>query len=65
MKYSGRNNIHNNTRTTNQQQTQCQKEITQDDFDGIKLNSKVLVRKRTIPTKRPPLVGEDNANFKG
>jgi hypothetical protein len=35
MKYSGRNSIHNTTRTTNQQQTQFQKEIPSDDFDGI------------------------------
>jgi hypothetical protein len=25
----------------------------------------VLVRKRTIPTERPPLVGEVSANFRG
>jgi hypothetical protein len=30
-----------------------------------KLNSVVLVRKRTIPTERPPHVGEDSANFSG
>jgi hypothetical protein len=29
----------------------------------IKLNSVVLVRKRTIPTERPQLVGEVSANF--
>jgi hypothetical protein len=28
-----------------------------------KTNSVVLVRKRTIPTERPPLVGEVSANF--
>jgi hypothetical protein len=28
-----------------------------------KLNSMALVRKRTIPTERPPLVGEASANF--
>jgi hypothetical protein len=28
-----------------------------------KLNSLALVRKRTIPTQRPPLVGEVSANF--
>jgi hypothetical protein len=28
-------------------------------------NSVVLVRKRTIPTERPPLVGEVSANFCG
>jgi hypothetical protein len=31
----------------------------------IKKNSVALVRKRTIPTKRPPLVGEVSANFCG
>jgi hypothetical protein len=30
-----------------------------------KINSVVLVRKRTIPTERPPLVGEVSANFSG
>jgi hypothetical protein len=30
-----------------------------------KLNSVVLVRKRTIPTERPPLVGEVSAHFCG
>ena len=30
-----------------------------------KLNSVALVRERTIPTKRPPLVGEVSANFCG
>jgi hypothetical protein len=30
-----------------------------------KKNSVALVRKRTIPTERPPLVGEVNANFSG
>jgi hypothetical protein len=29
------------------------------------LNSVALVRKRTIPTKQPPLVGEVSANFSG
>jgi hypothetical protein len=28
-------------------------------------NSVFLVRKRTIPTERPPLVGEVSANFSG
>jgi hypothetical protein len=32
---------------------------------GIKLNSVALVRKRTIPTERRPLVGEVSANFCG
>jgi hypothetical protein len=31
----------------------------------IKLNSVALVRKRTISTERPPLVGEVRANFCG
>jgi hypothetical protein len=30
-----------------------------------KLNSVALVRKRTIPTERPPLVGEISANLCG
>ena len=30
-----------------------------------KLNSVALVRKRTIPTERPPPVGEVSANFFG
>jgi hypothetical protein len=29
----------------------------------LKLNSVALVRKRTIPTEQPPLVGEVSANF--
>jgi hypothetical protein len=29
-----------------------------------KKNSVALVRQRTIPTERPPLVGEVSANFK-
>jgi hypothetical protein len=31
----------------------------------IKLNSVAWVRERTIPTERPPLVGQVNANFCG
>jgi hypothetical protein len=31
----------------------------------IKLNSVALVRERTMPTERPPLVGEVSANFCG
>jgi hypothetical protein len=31
----------------------------------LKLNSMVRVRERTIPTERPPLVGEVIANFCG
>jgi hypothetical protein len=30
-----------------------------------KLNSVAVVRKRTIPTERPPLVGEVSANLCG
>jgi hypothetical protein len=30
-----------------------------------KANSGALVRQRTIPTERPPLVGEVSANFSG
>jgi hypothetical protein len=30
-----------------------------------KTNSVVLVRKRSIPTERPPLVSEVSANFSG
>jgi hypothetical protein len=33
--------------------------------DKTKLNSMVWVRERTIPTERPPLVGEVIANFCG
>jgi hypothetical protein len=33
--------------------------------DNKKLNSVALVIKRTIPTERPPLVGEVSANFCG
>jgi hypothetical protein len=29
------------------------------------INSGALVRQRTIPTERPPLVGELSANFSG
>ena len=32
---------------------------------NIKLNSVALVRERTIPTERPPPVGEVSANFCG
>jgi hypothetical protein len=32
---------------------------------GIELNSVAVVRKRTIPTDRPPLVGEVSANLCG
>jgi hypothetical protein len=30
---------------------------------NLKLNSVALVRERTTPTERPPLVGEVSANF--
>ena len=33
--------------------------------DDDKLNSVALVRERTIPTERPPPVGEVSANFCG
>ena len=33
--------------------------------ETIKLNSVALVRTRTIPTERPPPVGEVSANFCG
>jgi hypothetical protein len=32
-------------------------------FEDEKKNSVAVVRKRTIPTERPPLVGEVSANF--
>jgi hypothetical protein len=32
-------------------------------YKYLKLNSVVLVRKRTIPTERPQPVGEGSANF--
>jgi hypothetical protein len=35
----------------------------QPELNTTKLNSVVLVRKRTIPTERPQPVGEVNANF--
>jgi hypothetical protein len=36
------------------------------EFDiGINNNPVELVRERTIPTARPPLVGEVSANFRG
>jgi hypothetical protein len=34
-------------------------------FSKLKLNSVALVRKRTIPTERPPHVVEVSANFCG
>jgi hypothetical protein len=48
---------------------QIYKYIEQYGFDMnnniIKLNSMVWARERTIPTERPPLVGEVIANFCG
>jgi hypothetical protein len=40
---------------------------TEDKHEGpqTSLNSVALVSKRTIPTERPPLVGEVSANFCG
>jgi hypothetical protein len=32
---------------------------------GKEKNSRALVRQQTIPTERPPLVGEVSANFRG
>jgi hypothetical protein len=37
----------------------------QGDIINLKLNSAALVRKRTIPTERPPHVDEVSANFCG
>jgi hypothetical protein len=34
-------------------------------FQHVKPNSVGLVRERTIPTERPPFVGEASANFFG
>ena len=41
--------------------------IVRDNEEGtkLKLNSVALVRERTIPTERPPPVGEVSANFCG
>jgi hypothetical protein len=36
-----------------------------DDNNNNNNNSVALVRERTIPTERPPLVGEVSANFCG
>jgi hypothetical protein len=43
------------------------KEAMPDGFKALKkkLNSVAVVRKRTIPTERPPLVGEVSANLCG
>ena len=37
----------------------------QGNITKLKLNSVALVRERTVPTERPPPVGEVNANFCG
>jgi hypothetical protein len=34
-------------------------------LDGMHENSGAIVRQQTIPTERPPLVGEVSANFSG
>jgi hypothetical protein len=34
-------------------------------YEPIKENAVALVRKRTTPTERPPLVGQVSANFRG
>ena len=39
--------------------------VPSDSVFTIKLNSVALVRERTIPTERPPPVGEVSANFCG
>jgi len=39
--------------------------LSQSLHDKTKLNSVALVRERTIPTERPPPVGEVSANFCG
>jgi hypothetical protein len=38
---------------------------SQNQTNKNKANSVALVRERTIPTERPPLVGEVSANFCG
>ena len=48
--------------------TQNKAVITNNDrtiYYRLKLNSVALVRERTIPTERPPPVGEVSANFCG
>jgi hypothetical protein len=35
------------------------------EYHQLSINSRALVRQRTIPTERPPLVGEVSANFSG
>ena len=43
----------------------CQTHLTLIDMNKTKLNPVALVRERTIPTERPPPVGEVSANFCG
>jgi len=42
-----------------------QQKVKNYSFGWYKLNSVALVRTRTIPTERPPPVGEASANFCG
>jgi len=44
---------------------QAQKHLSKKGFWRKTLNSVALVRTRTIPTERPPPVGEVSANFCG
>jgi len=44
--------------------THALRRVSQDHLK-LKLNSVALVRERTIPTERPPPVGEFSANFCG
>jgi hypothetical protein len=46
-------------------QPYCSKNVLITDVTYLLTYSVALVRKRTIPTERPPLVGEVNANFCG
>ena len=51
-------------------QVQCSQVLRLEEFNTdkpivTKLNSVALVRERTIPTERPPPVGEVSANFCG
>jgi hypothetical protein len=41
------------------------KKYVENAYEQQKKNSMVWVRERTIPTERPPLVGEVIANFYG
>jgi hypothetical protein len=44
---------------------QVYRDFPQSHHKNVVKNSAALVRQRTIPTERPPLVGEVNANFSG